>query len=145
MPSSSIRLVAEHLNITGPYGALSASIHMSLLRPSLAALRLHRQIHPLLDRFMKPLVVGDLLSHYANLILPDEKAAAFSMPAIAELVVGSVFPGIPRILAAASRRPADVVLLADASRMHLAELGDFALNLGDALFRIVLCDADSTL
>ena len=103
---------------------------MFLLCRPLLAFHFHRQIHPLLDQFLHALVVGNLFPHRADLVGPDKQGAALAAPAVAELVVGPMLLRILRILAVASRRAADVVLLADAARVHRSELGKLAFDLG---------------
>jgi hypothetical protein len=106
-----------------------------LFRP-LPALDFHRQIHPLLDELLQPSVVGHLLPHRSDLIRSDEQAAALAPPALAELAVGTVLPGVLLILAVAPRGAADVVLFADTARVQGPELGKFAFDLGNTVFEV---------
>ncbi len=88
-------------------------------------------------------VVGGLSPQGVNLIRPDKQSAAFAAPPIAELVIGPMLLRILRILAVASRRAADVILLADASRMQRSEIGKLAFDFCNTVLNIGMYQADS--
>ncbi len=139
----STRLVTSQRNVTASCTGQLGSISTSLLRHPLQPLHVHSQIYPLLDQFLQPFVIGNLFPHRADLIRPNKEAAALAAPSIAELVVRPMLLWIRRILAAASRRSTDIVLLADAAGVQRSELEKRALDLGYTFLRIVLYHADS--
>ena len=85
---------------------------------------------PLLNQRAQAPVIAQLLLHGSEILTADKLAAAFPLPGITNLVIGSVFLG--RLgLAAAARGAADIVLLREVARAQGAELGQFGLDLGD--------------
>jgi len=85
---------------------------------------------PFLDQGAQALIVAQLELDRGEIFRADKLAAAFALPGITDLVIGSVLFG--RLgLAAAARGAADVVLLREVTWAQRTELGQFGLDLRD--------------
>lgn len=78
-------------------------------------------------------MITQLLLHCGEIVAADELAAAFALPGITDLIIGSVFLGWLG-LATAAGGTADIVLLGEVARAQGAELGQLALDLRDPAF-----------
>src|SRR5208282_6673344 len=115
--SSSSRPATICRKAAGSSGNLWRSISMALLRRRpLGLLQFDRQLHPLVDQFPQPLVVGHLLAHLGQALRPHESRAALAPPGKAQLIIRPVPARILRIFALAARRATHVVLLTETPR-----------------------------
>src|SRR6266566_4755388 len=142
--NSSSRPATIFRNAAGSSGNLLRSISMALLRRRpLGSLQLHRQLHPLVDQFPQPLVVGHLLAHLGQSLRPHETRAALAPPGKAQLIVGSVPARLLGIFALAARRATHVVLLAQAPRVQGSQFGQALLEFFDLALNLLRIHTDS--
>jgi hypothetical protein len=113
----------------GSSGRWFRSISMFLLCRPLESFQFQRKVHPRVDQFSQPFVIGNLFAHLHDAFRADKPAAALPTPAIAQLVVRPMSTGILRVLAVAAGSAADIVLLADTSRVHRPQVGQFLFDL----------------
>src|SRR6266478_920910 len=142
--NSSSRPATIFRKAAGSSGNLLRSISMALLRRRpLGLLQFDRQLHPLVEQFPQPLVVGHLLAHLGQALWPHESGAALALPGKAQLIVGSVPARLLGIFALAARRATHVVLLAEAPRVQGSQFGQTLLELFDLAFNLSRIHTDS--
>src|SRR5215469_4733683 len=104
--------------------------HLSVAFP-LLLLQFHHQVYPFVGQFPKSFVIGKLLSHLRQALGAHEERSALAPPGETEVVIRSVLLGILGIFTTTVRLAADVVLLAQATRMDGPQLGELLFQVLD--------------